>query len=182
MVLSILLFMVFLLSNKWVFGYVGSKYGFAVAHGRLLLGCCSSKGTRIGWVLYDPFVNSTLGWQPSYAFDRSGRVILDLWQPLLIMIVLTAIAWLANRFRFPVGHCQKCGYDLRGNLSGVCPECGTTITKDNESKPTGKGSKFLASLAFVGFLAFSGIPSGIPGTPCMECRRAPWNAGNAGET
>jgi len=23
--------------------------------------------------------------------------------------------------------CQKCGYDLRGNVSGVCPECGTTV-------------------------------------------------------
>ena len=22
------------------------------------------------------------------------------------------------------GHCQSCGYDLQGNVSGVCPECG----------------------------------------------------------
>ena len=22
------------------------------------------------------------------------------------------------------GHCQKCGYDLTGNTSGICPECG----------------------------------------------------------
>lgn len=26
---------------------------------------------------------------------------------------------------FPPGHCQSCGYDLTGNVSGVCPECGT---------------------------------------------------------
>lgn len=26
--------------------------------------------------------------------------------------------------RFPKGHCQECGYDLTGNVSGVCPECG----------------------------------------------------------
>lgn len=25
------------------------------------------------------------------------------------------------------GHCPACGYDLAGNVSGVCPECGTTI-------------------------------------------------------
>ena len=23
------------------------------------------------------------------------------------------------------GLCSRCGYDLRGNVSGVCPECGT---------------------------------------------------------
>jgi hypothetical protein len=23
--------------------------------------------------------------------------------------------------------CRTCGYDLTGNVSGVCPECGTTI-------------------------------------------------------
>jgi len=25
------------------------------------------------------------------------------------------------------GHCQRCGYDLTGNVSGVCPECGAKI-------------------------------------------------------
>ena len=24
-------------------------------------------------------------------------------------------------------HCRKCGYDLTGNVSGVCPECGEAI-------------------------------------------------------
>ena len=28
---------------------------------------------------------------------------------------------------YPPGHCQKCGYNLIGNVSGVCPECGTKI-------------------------------------------------------
>jgi hypothetical protein len=25
-------------------------------------------------------------------------------------------------------HCRSCGYNLTGNTSGVCPECGTTVT------------------------------------------------------
>jgi len=29
--------------------------------------------------------------------------------------------------RIESGHCKKCGYDLTGNVSGVCPECGTPI-------------------------------------------------------
>lgn len=28
---------------------------------------------------------------------------------------------------FPPGCCRECGYDLTGNVSGVCPECGTPI-------------------------------------------------------
>jgi len=24
-----------------------------------------------------------------------------------------------------IGRCRKCDYDLTGNVSGVCPECGT---------------------------------------------------------
>jgi hypothetical protein len=26
-----------------------------------------------------------------------------------------------------VGHCRNCGYNLTGNVSGVCPECGERI-------------------------------------------------------
>ena len=35
-------------------------------------------------------------------------------------------AW--NHWRhYPPGHCQVCGYNLTGNVSGICPECGTLI-------------------------------------------------------
>jgi hypothetical protein len=29
--------------------------------------------------------------------------------------------------RLPAGHCQACGYNLTGNVSGRCPECGEAI-------------------------------------------------------
>ena len=35
-----------------------------------------------------------------------------------------------HRRRFPKGHCQTCGYDLTGNTSGVCPECGGVIQSE----------------------------------------------------
>jgi len=31
--------------------------------------------------------------------------------------------WRADR-PYPPGHCSKCGYNLEGNVSGVCSECG----------------------------------------------------------
>ncbi len=30
-------------------------------------------------------------------------------------------------------HCQRCGYSLTGNVSGTCPECGTTIPEPGEA-------------------------------------------------
>ncbi len=44
------------------------------------------------------------------------------------------VALLAIR-RFPrmrEGHCVQCGYSLIGNTSGVCPECGTPLSRDAE--------------------------------------------------
>ena len=29
--------------------------------------------------------------------------------------------------RYPNGSCQSCGYNLTGNESGKCPECGTNV-------------------------------------------------------
>jgi hypothetical protein len=32
-----------------------------------------------------------------------------------------------RRDRRATGRCAECGYDLHGNVSGVCPECGTKV-------------------------------------------------------
>lgn len=50
---------------------------------------------------------------------------------LCIATALTAlILWcreLIASFHWRKGCCLKCGYDLTGNISGRCPECGTMI-------------------------------------------------------
>lgn len=40
----------------------------------------------------------------------------------------------AKSLRFPLGHCQSCGYNLAGLKTARCPECGSTskISKSNE--------------------------------------------------
>jgi hypothetical protein len=67
---------------------------------------------------------------PTYRVDAS--VFLPLWIPFAIVVAPTAVLWYVDRRRIPAGHCQKCGYDLTGNVSGVCPECGTALPR-NES-------------------------------------------------
>lgn len=34
-----------------------------------------------------------------------------------------------DRYRLQRGCCRHCGYNLAGNTSGVCPECGTDVLK-----------------------------------------------------
>jgi hypothetical protein len=41
----------------------------------------------------------------------------------LLVLTLTAVLWVRDR-RPPPGHCPNCAYDLTGNQSGACPECG----------------------------------------------------------
>ena len=49
-----------------------------------------------------------------------------LWIPLLVIALPTVYLFYRDR-RPPRGHCQGCGYDLTGNVSGVCPECGREL-------------------------------------------------------
>jgi hypothetical protein len=53
-------------------------------------------------------------------------VMFSTWFPLALFAVL--LCWALRRSlllrRRKPGHCPSCGYDLTGNLSGVCPECG----------------------------------------------------------
>ncbi len=47
----------------------------------------------------------------------------------LAALFIPAVVWLLLRApqNPPSGLCRHCGYDLTGNTSGRCPECGTPI-------------------------------------------------------
>lgn len=61
--------------------------------------------------------------------------------------VYFVVMWRAKRraarveFRRKNGICVNCGYDLRGNTTGICPECGETVeeieTPENEKPAAG---------------------------------------------
>ena len=45
-----------------------------------------------------------------------------------IVNLLIRFGWKAPPYR--EGYCSKCGYDLTGNVSGICPECGTAVSPE----------------------------------------------------
>lgn len=54
---------------------------------------------------------------------------------LIVNIIVVSIATFLRRWLYPVytvGHCQNCGYNLTGNESGICSECGTQINKPSK--------------------------------------------------
>jgi hypothetical protein len=60
------------------------------------------------------------------------RCLVPFWTLLAAAGVPTALLWWLDR-RNPPGHCQKCGYELAGNVSGICPECSTAVKRGKET-------------------------------------------------
>ncbi len=56
---------------------------------------------------------------------------------ITILAAYTGHLWWRDRLP-AAGHCPACAYDLRGNISGRCPECGTLV-----GEPPGRGSERL---------------------------------------
>ncbi len=60
-----------------------------------------------------------------------GQFVIPLWMPFLLFA--GAAVFFGGTATFPPGHCRHCGYNLAGNISGVCPECGKRVTRSARS-------------------------------------------------
>lgn len=73
----------------------------------------------------------TLGWGyggNTYApYGAYRALIIPLWFPIVVSMLLLAMAWRRRRAR--PGVCPVCGYDLRATPDR-CPECGASIAGD----------------------------------------------------
>ena len=64
----------------------------------------------------------------------------ELSDPFLVAVLMLMIAsgvfvflgyWPARHIGILPGHCRKCSYDLTGNVSGICPECGEKTSTEH---------------------------------------------------
>lgn len=67
-----------------------------------------------------------------YLTESTNTVkLLNLWVVALFAAFAFGIAlWYQRNPKH--GHCTRCGYNLAGNTSGVCPECGTSISTKSQ--------------------------------------------------
>ncbi|HKQ49737.1 MAG TPA: hypothetical protein VJZ71_16810 [Phycisphaerae bacterium] len=129
-------------STVWLFAWNSKYYSFAVNSGalRALSIVDADPADRI---FHQGF--STTGWSlrripralhfanaPSYSrkIIRGTQfrwVDIPLWMPLLALLLLAALLIYRDRTRRLPGFCRKCGYNLTGNTTGRCPECGNAV-------------------------------------------------------
>jgi hypothetical protein len=85
-------------------------------------------GYRSPW--FGPFIVTTSG--PGIVTTTQQRgyyVHLPLVYVFAGLLVVSFLTWPPRR---RPGCCSECGYDLTGNESGVCPECGAGVARTGE--------------------------------------------------
>ncbi len=134
--LSLIIVVQWGLSQFWAWGYLETtSFPFTVCgigDGSLVYANLIGPAPRFsGWFVRES--TEDMNWKPQWEGNPGLRVItLPLWIPfaltLLVFFVLPKafLRW-RERYRIPLHCCQKCGYDLTGNVSGICPECGEKI-------------------------------------------------------
>lgn len=74
----------------------------------------SHRSPFLRWPTFERAVNA----------DQWTYLLVPHWFANLVAWSLFIVLWRKAR-KHPKGCCQKCGYDLKGNESGVCSECGS---------------------------------------------------------
>jgi len=71
------------------------------------------------------------GWRGSFIGRWRSTYVVPMWIVVLTTLIIP-IFYLRRRWQLrPIvpGHCRGCGYNLTGNTSGVCPECGRAFER-----------------------------------------------------
>lgn len=78
-----------------------------------------------------PFLISRILCEVAERGVRRATVPFDLAVPFFAIGLPSAFIYRLDRRRLTrPGNCQSCGYNLTGNVSGICPECGTKLSVD----------------------------------------------------
>ena len=133
MVLGLWVFSVMYVSN---YTPLSSNWTIGIGVGRI--GVWGSPGNNSGWT-FDPFYSqwkvlaANMPWtefaRDWLGFGLPARFHVPVWLLVVATGFPTAILWWRDR-PTKAGFCKACKYDLTGNVSGICPECGTSLTSE----------------------------------------------------
>lgn len=118
------------------YGYFGTRWYLLFNNAAVTILRLNSSTVEPGWaIIQNP--GPELTWTARVPSGYWG-IVCPLWIPI---VMAAAGAVLFHRRARPrrVGHCFKCDYDLTGNTSGICPECGTAV-RTSASENDGRNS------------------------------------------
>ena len=119
-------------STTWGVWFLGATMAFDAANGIVLLDFYGEElSPTYGWAAGRTTGGLGLTWPRLDLFRNSFVLKLPLWIPFILVAIPTAVLCWRDRHRPPPGHCQRCGYNLTGNVSGRCPECGCMTAKQD---------------------------------------------------
>ncbi len=88
------------------------------------------KRSGLHFTFFQPQTKSQLR---SYS-HRTREIGFDIWLPILLFVAIPmwfviryAFGPLRRKYRRRKGLCEQCTYNLTGNTSGTCPECGSEV-------------------------------------------------------
>jgi hypothetical protein len=119
--------LVWMMSGWWQVHKVGRSYSISVEYGRIKLMVVPGYQYEPKWVVER--IEEPPCWCWTYYFAPRSALFLPLWIVFVVASIPTAIVWWLAPRRYVPGHCRSCGYDLTGNVTGRCPECGTPAPK-----------------------------------------------------
>ena len=104
-----------------LFGHVG------IGFGKLAASTTRVNPAPVSWTTIDPRIAWDLRLWVALMPSLWNFVSIPLWMPA---VTFATLAWFTRSRAKPRGCCGKCGYNLTGNVSGKCPECGIAVVKD----------------------------------------------------
>ena len=138
LVLSIMMLGAWVFSVMYASNYTppGTQWTISIGFGRIVFG---DDHLNSGWTCapiypywkhyaeklpWTEFSRHWLGFGlPSKSFD--GTLQAPAWLFVVAVGFPTSLLWWRDRPK--AGFCRICKYDLTGNVSGICPECGTAV-------------------------------------------------------
>lgn len=144
LILSVLLLLAHILSLRWTLAYSADRAHLYVGMGAICILVVGDGRRGIGWdigsiqylscsELANAWSNTALRLRWGVNHRKDHWLLVPFWMLTvgcgLPWAMISFLSWKRCRRVACARICRACGYDLRGNVSGRCPECGIEITE-----------------------------------------------------
>ncbi|MFM9994900.1 MAG: hypothetical protein ACKVU4_03765 [Phycisphaerales bacterium] len=121
------------ISIRWHAVYVHHRIMCGITYGQLSISWVPpNNAVQPHWIV-GPHPD-LFRWWPFWIVNQySGDIGLPLWPIAVGLLYLPIAIWLIDRRARRAGTRCSCGYDLTGNTTGVCPECGEAVIAEKRT-------------------------------------------------